>query len=483
MTPSTFTPLHHWTLARAAAALGAEYDPSLGDRPFGTISTDTRTIGPGEFFLALRGEKMDGHRYAPQAAARGAAGLIVEHDFAAAGLPEGLPVLRVANTLTAYGDLAAAVRRAWGGPVLAISGSAGKTTTRRLVAAALGRQMPTLEPIRNFNNLIGVPQTLLRLEPTHEVAVLELGMNQPGELRRLAEIARPDAAILTNIGQAHIGMFASQAELTSAKLDLFRGCADGVPLVVNAGCAETVAHLAEFGDKHPLVGFSGWQAPLAGLEPAVRVIGLGILPDGGTRIDLQLPGTLLENLDLHVFGLMQVENVAAAAALLAAGGYDPAWVAEALPEFKSEPLRGQIAQAGEWTFILDCYNASPAAMAGALATLARMPLAPGRRRVLVLADMLELGEHSEGIHWGLSPLLGLMPDAPLYGLGPRMSALAEALAVAGHDARGYERREDLIAALEAELQPGDLVLFKGSHSFGLEEVALALAPNCLENEG
>ncbi len=466
---NNFKPLPQWTLADAARVMGAQIQPGWDAVPFGAVSSDSRAIVPGQFFLALRGEKIDGHRFAAKAVAQGAAGLIVDTQFDPSEWELGdVPVVRVADTFRALQDLAAEVRRRWGGPVLAISGSAGKTTTRRLAATALAQHMKVLEPIGNYNNLIGMPLTLLGLAD-HDVAVLELGMNQPGELRRLTEIARPTAAVLTNIGTAHIGMFGSQAALTAAKLDLFRGCAPGTPLAVNVCCANTTGGLDEFVGRNPLVRF---DAEGCGADAEVQIRNCELTADGGTRFDLALPGGIMRGLELRLFGAYLIENVAAAAALLQAAGCDAAWVGAALDGFKSEPLRGQIERAGGSTFILDCYNASPAGMVGALGTLAEMPVRG--RRVLVLADMLELGERSAEFHKTIHRLLTAMPNVVLFALGPHMAGIAAEMKAEGRDARGFEDRDELTEALAAELKDGDAVLFKGAHAFGLEKIAQAI---------
>ncbi|OPZ07804.1 MAG: UDP-N-acetylmuramoyl-tripeptide--D-alanyl-D-alanine ligase [candidate division BRC1 bacterium ADurb.BinA292] len=482
MTPAGLPPLEALTVAEAASILGARYDPIHAERTFGAICTDSRAIAPGQYFLALRGETHDGHRFCGAAVERGAAGLIIARDFWPADpLPDHLPILRVEDTLFAYGQLAADRRRRWGGRVLALSGSAGKTTTRRLLAAALARRFPTLEPLHNYNNLIGVPHTLLRLNADHQVAVLELGMNQPGELARLTRIADPDAALLTQIGLTHVGMFPSVDGLIDAKLDLFRNTAAGRPLVVNAGCPRTMMRMAEFSRDYPITYFLGEGPARYEVEPAVRISEVRALspvhalPDVGYRFNLELPGGELRDLELRLFGRHHLENVAAAAALLLAGGYDPAWIADVLPEFHTEPLRGQVVRAGELTLILDCYNASPPSMLGALQSLAHLPLMG--RRVLVLADMLELGAESEVAHEMLLGPLREIGPTPFFGLGTYCAHLAEMLFTEGWPASGFDEQSALVTSLRETVRPGDVVLFKGSHGFALERVAQALVPD------
>lgn len=461
------------TLFEAATVTGGELSAADTDAPLPPISTDSRSIRPGEAFLALRGERFDGHRFIGAAVERGAAVLIVDREHTFDGPPPA-PTLRVSDTLWAYGQLAGWRRRQWGGPLLAISGSAGKTTTRRLVAAALARHMPVLEPPHNFNNLIGVPQTLLRLQRGHAVAVMELGMNQPGELRRLTDIAAPSTALLTHIGMTHVGMFRSIEELVRAKLDLFQACAAGTPLVINDGCRHSTAAAPTLAPTHPIVRFAGERPDASRPTPDVYLDRVAPLAPVGYRFDLVVRARRLAGCELRLFGRPQLENVAAAAALMLAAGYEPAWLPEALADFHTEPLRGQYLEAAGLRLILDCYNAAPDAMTGALESLGDVPHAG--RRILVLADMLELGAQTRAGHeMLLAPLRALAPDA-LYGLGPETARIAGILEAEGLNAYGFESRDQLADCLRGAVHEGDLVFFKGSHGFGLEHVAQALAP-------
>jgi UDP-N-acetylmuramoyl-tripeptide--D-alanyl-D-alanine ligase len=471
MTAATeLIPWTRMTVAEAAAILGAEVAGDAASRPFGPVSTDTRSIGPGEFFLALTGENFDGHDFCGKAIERGAAGAIVRRDFKFQISERPSPViLRVADPLRSYGELGAWRRRQWGGALAAISGSVGKTTTRRLVARAMRDRLRALEPIRNFNNLIGLPHTLLRLEDGHEAAVVELGMNQPGELSRLAEIARPDVAALTRIGRAHIGLFGSIGGLIEAKLSLFEATAPGRPLVLNAACPHSVSAIPRFSGEHPIVTFRA-----DGSERAdVAAMNVAPIAPVGYRFDLKIPGGRIEGMELRHFGRHMVENVAAAAAILHASGRDPRWIADAVADFATEPDRGQVERVGDWTFILDCYNAAPESMVGALESLAESPHAG--RTALVLADMLELGDRSRAIHDDLlAPLRRLRADAA-FVLGEQMARLARTLRGEGIEARSFDDAEALREALRAWLRPGDRILFKGAHGFALERVARALA--------
>jgi UDP-N-acetylmuramoyl-tripeptide--D-alanyl-D-alanine ligase len=467
--------LKQWTWSQVRELLDCKGCNLTGSIPFGRIHTDSRSIETGDVFLALRGEHFDGHHYVQKAVESGASGLILaaDHQFDHGDIK--IPCLRVSDTLEAYGDLAQARRAEWGGPVLAIGGSAGKTTTRRLVAASLEQRFQTLQPLQNYNNLVGVPHTLMRLTEKHETAVLELGMNQPGELSRLARLACPSAVLLTGIGHAHVGMFKSHAELISAKLDLFRSCSPGTPLVANRQCPNTWPEMETFTD-HPVTWFCGEDPDGSFPGADVTIQDVEKLDPVGYRFSLMAANQVRKHLELRLFGRHQLDNVAAAAALLLAGGFDPFLVCEALTGFRSERYRGDVIQAGDWTFILDCYNAAPSGMKRAIQSL--HDLGPGGRLVMVLADMLELGDHAGPAHDSLLPeVIGVRPDL-FFGLGENCTQMAGQLEREGMSAQGFgSNREALATALASNLKPGDRVFFKGSHGFALEKIAQEIAPD------
>jgi len=460
------------TVGEIGGVICATPDDRWAVEKMGCISTDTRSIGKGDFFLALRGENFDGHKFVGLAIERGAGGLIIENGVIPDPTPQ-IPVLKDGDTLYAYGEIARHVRKVWGGKVLAMSGSVGKTTTRRLLASALSSHLKTLEPEKNFNNLIGVPQTLLKLEADHEVAVLELGMNMPGELARLAEIAAPDVSALTRIGMTHVGMFKSLDELIEAKLSLFAGTPEGNPLVVNAACSNSTRAIGRVSDKHPIITFRS-----DGMDTAdIAITNVGPAVGGlGYQFDLTTPRGRLERIELKHFGRHHLEDVACAAAMLHAGGYDPAWIVDGMKNFRTERYRGEIRQVGAWRFILDCYNAAPDSMRASLQSLREIVQPSEGNLVLVLADMLELGTHSRSAHEAMLEYIRPLGPNRFFGLGPESSRLADALRAEGWTSAGFDAREGLVAALKESLAPGDTVFFKGSHGFALEKVAHELAP-------
>ncbi len=463
-----FVPLAELTISKVCEITGAPVPEGFEKRPIGAISTDTRTLKPGETFLALSGENFDGHAYARRAAESGAGALIVGPDFDASFNPT-IPLIRVSDPLRAYGDLAAYQRRAWGGRVIALSGSVGKTTTRRLIAHALRNHVAILEPIRNFNNLIGVPKTLERLEPTHEVLIAELGMNQPGELDRLTEIVSPDVAGLTRLGPTHIGMFGSMESLVEAKAEIFRRSPDDTTLVANADCPWSVDIVKRYARDRDVVWFRGTGEA----DAAYRIENPMPLESGGYRFDLAWPEGRIEDAEIKAFGRHLLEDIAAAAAFLGSAGYDPAWVVESLDDFNTEPLRGQILLRNEKTFILDCYNAGLGAVLSALETLAELPRRS--RTILVLADMLELGDFAAEFHDRLVDPIQRIQPALLCSLGEQFARIGKELNEAGIECVHFPDHNALIEALALRLEPGDLVFFKGSRRFELEKIAQALA--------
>lgn len=465
---SLFRPLGEMRIGEVRSIIGAPGDSPFEDRPLAGISTDTRTLRPGETFLALHGENFDGHAYIETAVKAGAGALIVESGFPETWDRE-LPVLRVSDPLRAYGDLAAHQRRAWGGPVLALSGSVGKTTTRRLIAHGLRRHRAVLEPIRNFNNRVGVPKTLERLESRHEVLVAELGINQPGEMERLTDIVAPNVAGLTRLGPAHIGMFGSMEALVEAKSAIYRFSPPDAVLVANAACAYSRAAVRKHAAGRDIVWFRG---PGDG-QADFRIENAAPLETGGYRFDLHTPDGVMKDARVDAFGRHLLEDIAAAAAFLHAGGYPAAWAIESLGDFCTEPMRGQILRTGDCTFIVDCYNAAPAAMLSALQTLAAMPREG--RLILVLADMLELGEFSTELHDQLGePIRQARPDRVLT-LGDQFRRLGGELRAGGVNIEAFEHRDPLTETLKASLEPGDIVFFKGSRRFELEKTAAAVA--------
>jgi UDP-N-acetylmuramoyl-tripeptide--D-alanyl-D-alanine ligase len=435
----------YWTLARVARALGTG---PRGAAPLGGISTDTRSLRPGDLFVALRGERHDAHDFLGEAARAGAAALVVEDAARATGLAR--PVFTVPDTLVALGALAAAWRRAWGGTVVAVAGSNGKTSTKELLRAALGRTHAVHATAGNQNNLVGVPLTLLATPPAATIAVVEIGTNAPGEVARLAAIAGADVAVLTSIGEEHLEGLGDLAGVLREEAAVFAGAAIAVLPAALDEAARLAARLAravvrvglDRGDLRP----TAW-----GLDDEGRPW----LDVDGVRIALPLRGE-------H-----QAANALLALAVARACGVAMADAADGLRAMPVPPMRGTWERLGSATLINDAYNANPPSMRAAFALLDRV--GDGRQRVLVLGPMRELGAHAAAQHRAVAAAaLGSRADviAATGDFAPAFRAVApgDPRVVVTDDADG------LWDALRPRLARDAVILLKGSRGARLERL-------------
>lgn len=426
---------------------------------FASVSIDSRTIAPGALFVAVAGPRFDGHDFVGDAVARGAAGVLVHRDVET---PPGLPVFRVADTTRALADLARHVRRAAGVPVVCITGSAGKTTTKNMTAAILETRGPALRTEGNLNNQYGLPLTMLRLAPEHWAAVLELGMSAAGELRALSRIAEPDVAVITNVGPAHLGFFASVDAIADAKAEVLEGLRPDGVAVLN-GDDPRVRRIGEtagrrvvwFGrDRRHDVSAERWRGTVFGMRFDLRL--------GGETVDVAMP----------LAGPHHVMNFLAAAAVAHHLGIPAGEIADAARGLTAAPHRGQVRRLGEGvTLVDDCYNANPDALEAAVVTLG---LAPRGRRVAVLGDMLELGDSAADLHRRAGETLAGRVDV-VAAVGPLSADLLAGARSAGVAADALHHF-DVERAAEAAgvVGPGDAVLVKGSRGMRLERVVDAL---------
>jgi UDP-N-acetylmuramoyl-tripeptide--D-alanyl-D-alanine ligase len=404
------------------------------------VSIDSRTLRPGEVYYALRGERLDGHDFVEAALEAGAGAAVI-----AAGEQGRYPrvwadkLRPVADPLAALQALAREHRRAWGGPLVAITGSAGKTTTKEMTAAVLATRLRVMKSPGNRNNHIGLPLALLELEPAHEVAVVEMGMNHAGEIAALAAIALPNIGVFTNVGSAHLGNFDSIEGIAAAKRELALAIpADGA-LVLNRDDARVASFAQGFAGRVVYYTAAGFTTPL-------------LYPGAHNRA-----------------------NAAAAVATGGLFGVTPAAAAAALAGLEPPPGRGQIVHAGGMTFIHDCYNANPEAMAQMLAVLAATP---GQRHVAVLGEMRELGQAAPRLHRELGAQAAAAQVDALWAIGGEAAFILEGARAAGfrglaHFAAGAA---EAAASLRAYLRPGDTVLFKASRAVHLENLIAVLLP-------
>ena len=352
--------------------------PAPGGLVLRSVSIDSRTLAPGALFVAIRGPRFDGHDFLAAAQAKGATVALVERELASP--PPGLGLVRVADTTRALALLARDVRRATSAPVVAVTGSVGKTTTKDMTAELLGTRGPVLKTEGNLNNQYGLPLTLLRLTAEHGAAVLELGMSAAGELRALSAVAEPDVATITRIAAVHLEFFASLDAIADAKAEILEGLRPGGTAVLN-GDDPRVRRIGErfpgrvvwFGhDRRFDVSAESWRGTAFGMRFDLRI--------GGSTFDTALP----------LAGPHFVENFLAAAAAAHVLGIAPDAIAEAATRMRPARHRGELRRLGEGVIVLDdCYNSSPAALEAAVVALG---LVPGLRRIAVLGDMLELGK-------------------------------------------------------------------------------------------
>jgi UDP-N-acetylmuramoyl-tripeptide--D-alanyl-D-alanine ligase len=436
------------------------------DTAFESVSIDSRTLEPGALFVAIRGPRFDGHDFLAEARARGARAALVERDVAAA---ETLPLVRVADTTRALADLARRrlndARRAAALPVVAVTGSVGKTTTKDMTAALLAPLGPVLKTEGNLNNQYGLPLTLLRLDERDRAAVLELGMSAPGEIRALTTLAEPDVAVITRIAPVHLEFFPSLDAIADAKAEILEGLRPGGTAVLN-GDDERLQRIGArfqgrtlwFGrDRRFDVSAERWRGTAFGMRFDLRI--------AGRTLDVALP----------LAGPHFVENFLAAATAAHALGVSPDAIAEAAPMLAPARHRGELLRLAEGVHVLDdCYNSSPAALEAAIVALG---LVPGQRRVAVLGDMLELGPTAPGLHREAGRSLVGRVDV-VVGVGPLAAELVEGARAAGFPAEALSHYADAEAASRAVLDlaaPGDALLVKASRGVRLERVVDALA--------
>jgi UDP-N-acetylmuramoyl-tripeptide--D-alanyl-D-alanine ligase len=478
-----------FTTAEILAATGGSLIQGGAWDTFCGVNTDSRTCQAGELFIPLAGERHDGHEFLPGALRRGARAVLVEERWylgkgagdprplkdegrgtagrAPLGIPGEVTVISVPDTLAALGDLARVWRGRFEVPVVAITGSCGKTTTKEMMAAVLSGSYRVLKNRLNLNNLIGMPLTLLELEGSHQAAVVEMGMNAFGEIRRLTRIAAPTIGVLTNVHGAHTEGVGDVAGVARAKGELVAALDHGARLVYNAD-DPWVAPLAQ--KFHgPALGFG--LGPGAGL----RATGRQTLGPRGQRANLHFQGRSWP-LQLAVPGLHMLYNALAAAAVGLTLGLAPGDTARALAGFQPIHRRSQVVSLPSGVQLLnDCYNANPGSMAMALKTL--QELRHHGRAAAALADMLELGNGAAVAHRELGrTAAGLGLDLlVLYGnFKEETAAGAKEGGLPDHRVVPVESRDQGAEVLREFLQPGDWLLVKGSRSMHMEGLIAAL---------
>lgn len=453
------------SLAQVAAACEGQLVAGDPARPIATFSTDTRTLAPGDAFIALTGPNFDGNAFVAEAIARGAAAVILNGAAAiAASRHPDVGIIAVDDTLMALQSLARHVRRASGAKVVAITGSAGKTTTKEATAALLELRFRTLRNRGNLNNHIGLPLSLLRLQEGAEMAVVELGMNHAGEISALMAIAEPDVRVWTNVGTAHLEFFGTMEAIAAAKAEVLERAHATTLLVANADDPLVMQHAR---------GFAGRTCTF-GVDAAADIRATAIVDRGvdGQQATVRTPAGDLP-LSLRLSGRGHLANVLAAIAVATHFAIPLEAMAGRLATLAPSSHRGEVLTLRRGVRVLDdCYNSSPSALVRTLDALAATTVAG--RRVAVLGEMLELGDHSERLHreCGRSAARAGVSRLVTVGGAPAR-ALAEEAVAAGLDAGDVLHVDDSVEAARrvgSIVGDGDLVLVKGSRGIRLERV-------------
>lgn len=415
------------------------------------ISTDTRSVQPGDLFIPLRGERFDGHDYIAQAVAAGAVAVLTERPDVPCDRQ-----IRVPDTRAALQRLAEAYRLRFHPLTVALTGSVGKTTTKEMTAAVFASHRVTMKTNGNFNNDIGVPLTLLRLTPEDQVAVVEMGMSHAGEIAVLTRLAHPDIAVITNVGTSHIGNLGSQENICRAKLEILEGLPAGGTVILNGD--DPFLSAATIPDTLRRILF-GIDCPNAD----VRATAIAMSEQGSTFEIIwqqeRYPTTL------QLAGRHHIMNALAAFAAGVTGGVPPEKAAAALSGVEPEGMRQRVRTMASCTVIEDCYNANPDSMRAALRVLG----ASRGRRIALLGDMLELGDYAAKAHREIGAFAADHAEL-LVAVGSFAAEVAAGAAEAGMTDVWTPRREDAAALLKGLMQPDDVLLVKGSRGMRMEEI-------------
>lgn len=431
-------------------SIGATAGPMPLPACIGGWSIDSRTVGQGDCFFAIRGPLHDGHSFVPNAAGKGAGMAVVDHE-----VPASIPQLVVANVEEALQRLAAGARARWAGKVIAVTGSAGKTTTKDIIATLLSTAMATGRTIGNLNNHLGLPLSILRIPDGCEAAAIEMGMNHRGEIRSLARIAAPEIGVITNAGWAHAENFPDGIEgVSRAKRELIEELPRSGTAILNGDDARVREFARIFPGRSVLFGFSS--------DADVRAEGYGANSGGttfrclGTDFESPLPGR-------HA-----VLNVLAGIAVAREAGIEPASLKAAVRSLAPGAMRGERAEFDGVFVINDCYNSNPEAVRSMLETLRDSPAA---RRIAVLGEMLELGREAETLHREIGRFAAAQGIDALVGIrGAARLTVDEAVraGMSGGAAYFFETPEAAGDFLGSFVRTGDLLLFKGSRGVGVE---------------
>jgi UDP-N-acetylmuramoyl-tripeptide--D-alanyl-D-alanine ligase len=425
---------------------------------FGNISTDTRTIQKGDLFIPLTGENFNGHRFIPTAVEKGAAGVILSEDSAMEGIPDSVAVFRVNDTKQALEGLAHFHRMRFSVPVIAVTGSNGKTTTKDMIAAVLETRYHIVKTEKNHNNEIGMCQTLLRMTEDTEAVVVEMGMRGFGQIEELCRIAEPTIGVVTNVGTSHIGILGSRENIARAKSELIEALPEQGTAILNADDDlvwdmrhKMKGHVMSYGVRRP---------------SDVRAENLSYLQDK-TEYTVEIGGKTIR-VSLPVLGIHNVYDSLAAISVGSLLSVEAEAMGEALSSYTPAAQRQHVVEIHGVRIMDDSYNANPLSMEMAFRSMQQLK---AERRILVLGDMGELGDYADKLHEDTGAMAADMHFDALITAGPLGKAIARGARAHGmKDITECDTVEEAAEALRQKAEPGDLVLIKASHFMHMEKI-------------
>jgi UDP-N-acetylmuramoyl-tripeptide--D-alanyl-D-alanine ligase len=479
------------TLQEIAKALDAAA-PSAPNATATSYSIDSRTMRPGALFFAIRGDRLDGHEFVLRSLDAGAVAAVVEQSHFA-NFPAAIRnrLIPVHNTTEALQRLGSYARRRWGGPVVAITGSAGKTTTKQNIATLLSTRFRVVQSEGNLNNHLGLPLSLLRLAPDSEAGVFEMGMSSPGEIRLLTNLAKPDIGVVTNVSAVHLEFFPDVDAIARAKYELIEALDSNAWAVLNADDSR----VSKFG-----AGMESRALHFGIEKPAhLRALDLGTSSSGGVRFRVPaeplskiLPGSLRggrfrvkhrdamaqdAQFEMTLIGEHNVRNVLAALGVCYTFGILPQELTEAVAALRPGNMRGEMIRLANGAVIInDCYNSNPEALSAMLTSVAAMP---AKRRIAVLGGMMELGRSSDELHQSCGRRVAELHFDALLTVGEQARAFGDGAREAGMTPdrlQHFDSPEDAGRSLRGILHDGDVVLLKASRSVHLEKIWPELEP-------
>lgn len=439
------------TLRDAAQWCGGTVEEEYADRIFCGAGNDTRSLQPGQLFVALQGAR-DGHDFIPDAMEKGAAAVLCSRKVG------DYPAIYTADPRTALGDIAREALKRSGAKVVAVTGSVGKSTTKEMIAAVLEGSFRVGKTPANHNNDIGMPMAILDMPEGTEVAALEMGMNHFREIAYLSSIAHPDVAVITNIGTMHIEFLGTQLGILQAKLEIVEGMTPQGMLLLNGD--DTLLRCLGVVPKQRITYFGSSEGC------AVRALDVS-QSDGTLRFRVEA-GRLSFPVEMELEGEHFVSDALAAVTVGLKLGVSPEQIRERLDSFRNMSGRQEIFEARGCTIINDCYNAGPESMAAALNVLGNRP----GRHIAVLGDMLELGDCAQAEHYKIGRVAAEKADM-VFAYGPHAGRVLDGTITGGMPetmSRAFEDREEMAAALKRAVKPGDVILFKASRGMHLEKV-------------